>query len=320
MNTSTKMKIVKEPKQLDLFTSVSNQDEDYSNLVEMYDILPKYYHGNIERVDNKYLDSIHRKFKYRKIDCELTITPALIKNANNEEKAYYPSKREEIVEDALRKIAIDRGCVYIDGDAGVQFSLYELEQELIKRGHSYNKSQIKEAIKICHHTSIQIKKSDEEDMMSFHLFEAIGFSSSNKEGLSKAYVKFNPLVTKSIKENSFRVYNYRQCMDLSMNLSRWLYKKVTHLHRQAATDNPYKIKLSSIIRDSGISNYPRLTDNDIQVKKCLNELKSKNIIFEYHIEKHYSKNRRNKVEDILYEIWFTDEFCANIKIQSSIRA
>ena len=65
----------------------------------------------------------------------MKITPATIKNAKGEEKAYYPSQREEIVEDAIRKIAIEKGGVFIDGGAGVQFSIYELANELKKRGH-----------------------------------------------------------------------------------------------------------------------------------------------------------------------------------------
>jgi hypothetical protein len=68
---------------------------------------------------------------------------------------YYPSPREELVEEALRKIACDQvKGVYLDDGAGVQFTLYELKKELKERGHDIDKVDLVEALKICNLTTL----------------------------------------------------------------------------------------------------------------------------------------------------------------------
>ena len=248
------------PQQLNLFKLIGEEKADYSQTIELYEVLPKYYYGNVNRINEKFLDEIQREFVFRGKKYFLKLVPALIENSKGEEKAYYPSQREEIVEDALRKVAIEKSGVYIDGGAGVQFTLYEIEKELKKRGHGYSKSQIKEAIRICHNTSIEIKSEDGKDELSFHVFEAIGFSSRNLKDKEnrKAFVKFNSLVTKSINEGTFRLFNYKKCMSLKNMLSRWMFKRISHHFLQASSSNPYEIKLTTIIRDSGMAKYARI--------------------------------------------------------------
>jgi len=77
------------------------------------------------------------------------IRPARIIYKNGDQKEYYPSPREELVEEDLRKIACDRlKGVYLDDGAGVQFTLYELKKELRERGHDINSVDLVESLKI----------------------------------------------------------------------------------------------------------------------------------------------------------------------------
>jgi hypothetical protein len=87
---------------------------------------------------------------------------------------YYPSPREELVEEALRKIACDQvKGVYLDDGAGVQFTLYELKKELKERGHDIDKADLVEALKICNLTNISIQTADGKALMQSAIFPTL---------------------------------------------------------------------------------------------------------------------------------------------------
>jgi hypothetical protein len=79
------------------------------------------------RKDGIYLPRLERDFQHRGETYKVTIRPARITGRDGMDKEYYPGPREELVEEALRKLACDRlNGVYLDDQAGVQFTIYEL--------------------------------------------------------------------------------------------------------------------------------------------------------------------------------------------------
>ena len=69
----------------------------------------------------------------------MKITPALLEVENGKSKAFYPSTREEIIEDVLRKFATDSNRnEFLDDRLSVKFSLYDLWTELRKIKHPYD--------------------------------------------------------------------------------------------------------------------------------------------------------------------------------------
>lgn len=110
------------PFQLSLFNLFENEKE-FSHTIELYDFMPKFVRGKVERVAGVFLHSIEREFECRGKKYLLTVIPASIKDANGKEKYYYPAKREEIVEDALRKIMAEGNGIFLDGEAGVSFTI-----------------------------------------------------------------------------------------------------------------------------------------------------------------------------------------------------
>ena len=111
-----------QPKQLSLFGSFISEDDKYSNTIELYDAIPKYFASSKQmeelREGGKYLPILERKFKHKGEDYAVNITPARIKDQHGNEKEYYPTEREELVEEALKKIASDqRNGVYLDNFA-----------------------------------------------------------------------------------------------------------------------------------------------------------------------------------------------------------
>ena len=55
-----------------------------------------------------FLKSLKRRFKHKDQWYELIIKPARLVDKDGNEKEYYPTHQEELVEEALKKIACDR--------------------------------------------------------------------------------------------------------------------------------------------------------------------------------------------------------------------
>src|SRR5262249_19943466 len=145
------------PHQLMLFQTFipeDDPDEKYSNTIELYDAIPKYFSNaramDAMRKDGIYLPTLERVFQHRHETYTVQIRPARVRGRTGAEKEYYPSPREELVEEALRKLACDKmNGVNLDNLAAVQFTLYGFKQELKSRGHDIDRPRLIEARRIC---------------------------------------------------------------------------------------------------------------------------------------------------------------------------
>ena len=309
-----------EPQQLTLFQLLDLKPQEqkrYSNTLELYDFMPKYYWGKVERIGGKFLDSLVREFECRGERYNIEIKPASIRDKNGVERYYYPSKREELVEDALRRLATTRQGVFLDDMAGVTFTLYQLQQELKRNGHSYSKEQIKDALMICAQTRLIVKTADGNSVLVSGMFETLGLQTredwQGTGAKTKAFVRFNSLVTASIKSGTYRQLNYEQSMSYKNVIARQLHKRMNHHYTQASITNTYGIMLTTIIRDFGLTEYKWLSLNLRDVQKALEEMKEKAIILNYTVEKILDASQRNKVIDAKIIITPSPFFAVDIK-------
>ncbi len=113
-------------------------EKDYSRSVELYDFIPKYCWGKVKRIEGEFLRTIKREFECRGRHYQLTLMPARIENGANGSKEYFPAQREELVEDALRKLMTERQGMMLDGEAAIVFTLYQLQKELSEKGHTFS--------------------------------------------------------------------------------------------------------------------------------------------------------------------------------------
>lgn len=302
------------PIQLSLFEITSQSEEKYSNTVGLYDLMPKYHFGGVARKMGQYLDILKREFKHIKQDYKLTISPAAILDKEGKTIHYYPSQREELVEDALRRIlAVKKKGIYLDNDAAVRFTLYELQQELKSVGHGYDLNEIKQAIEICNRTFIEITSKDGNEVaITSAIFPFVGKETSDKlsGGKNEYVVMFHPLVTNSIDKNTHRRINYEKVMSYKMNLSRWLHKRISHNFTQASTSNTYTPNLNTIVRDSGMKEYDKKNETLRQVCKSLDELVKFNTLSGYKVNPILEGR---KIIDAALELYVSDEFVAEIK-------
>jgi len=305
------------PFQLQLFQLEQPKERNYSHTIELYDFMPKYHWGKSERINDKFLESLEREFECRNVKYKIEVSPARIKGKDGITREYYPSKREELVEDALRRFATAQQGVFLDERASVTFTLYQLQQELKRNGHSYSTSQLKDALLICAKTTVSVTTADGQAVLVSNLFETLGLQTRDDwKGTgkkSKAFVRFNSLVTESIKTGSYRQLDYEKAMSYTSVIARQLHKRMSHHYTQASITTRYSIMLSTIIRDFGLSEYDRPSQNLNQIVKAVEEMKAKDVVLMYQIEKITDPNNRNKLVEAKFILTPSITFANEIK-------
>jgi hypothetical protein len=84
---------------------------------------------------------------------------------------------------------------------------------------------------------------------------------------------------------------------------------------QAGLMNPYTIKMSTIMRDSGTLEAKENYENVRRIDEALDELKEKKILLS--VEKDIVRGKRNCIVDIKYTMLPTVEFIGEIKRANS---
>ncbi len=310
------MKLFEFLEQTDVLTSKTAYSE-YSRSVELYDFMPKYVwkgQEKIRRENSGFLPMLEREFECRSRAYTLIIHPAGIKDdETGEAKYYYPGETEEIVEDVLRKLAIENGGLFLDDQAGITFSIHQIRQELIEIGHQRTFEEIKRALHILKKTIYELISSDKKDRIIFSPIENLGLR--GREGETQTFVVFSRLVTESVKNVTFRLYNYKRVMRYKSLIARQLHKRMAHHFTQASIMTRYSINLTTLIRDFGLTAQSSLGKNLEKVEIALKEMASKesNVILNYNFNKTVDVKNRNKIVDVLIEIQPTHEFAQEVR-------
>lgn len=311
------------PQQLSFFGEFlpSEDDHKYSNTIAFYDSMPKYHFDSRgikelrEANGGKYLDTMVREFEYQNKTNTLIITPARIRTKDGNEREYFPGLREQNVEEALRKLACDQNnAVWLDEEAGVQFSLYQLQKELENTGHSIHIDSLKEALMILNHTIMEVSTKDgKQAMMSAPLFPLVALINRDQyleDTDSKCLVKFHPLVTASIKKIDYRQFDYERWMKYKTILARYLDKRLSMHFSNAAINKTYNIKLSTVIQGSGIAASQSHSQNDRKMDRAIEELINSNVVCDV---KKDIRREGKRITDIKYDFIPTLDFISEMK-------
>ncbi|KAF0139101.1 MAG: RepA protein [Stygiobacter sp.] len=312
-----------QPEQLELFGLLGDDNKPYNNTIELYDFMPKFHWGNVKRINGQFLPRLEREFECRGIKYKLKLDPAKIEDKDGIVRDYYPSQREEIIEFALRKLMADGHGIFLDDAASTTFTLYAIQKALQLMKHGYKISDIKEALLICVGTKIEIISEDGKTVIVSHIIETLGLQTKEDwKGTgqkTKCFVRFNPLVTRSIRDKSFRRFNYKKNFELVSIVARQLHKRMSHHFLQASLSRTYEMYLTRMIRDFGLTLYKSLSHNIRELEIGLKELQAKEIILTYEIKKILDAKRRNKLEDALITIIAHPKFIADIILHNEHR-
>lgn len=308
----------KHPLQLSLFEILEVESRQYSNTVEIYDFLPKEFLGKATRVADTYLPRLEREFECRGVKYKMKLDPARIEDKDGTVREFYPSQREEVVEDCLRKLMVEGGGVFLDDQASVRFTLYQMQKELSDNGHTYSYTQIRESLEILTKTNIELSSDNGDIRLIFSPIETLGIKGEGGE--TQTFVRFSPLVTNSIKDRKFRLINYKKVMSYRSAIARKLHKRLSHFYIQASLTDKYSVLLSTLIRDFGLTRYSQMSKNLRDFEKAVEELKDSNTIINFDKQEIKQERPRVKVIDYRLTIQPHPEFIGDVKKANYVKS
>jgi hypothetical protein len=317
--------------QLDLFRAfLCNNDTEraqLSNTFDLWDSVPRYAMSRQQmtkiRKEKGFLSLQHIPFQYRQNPFEVRIQAARIYDEKTKtETDYYPSANEELIEDALRKIAAEQQHnAFFDKPnyrSGVTFSLHMLREELERRGHSRSYQQIVLSLNILAGSMIEIRTMSDEEGEGFTksgYFSGLAAVSRNKlveDPKAKWIVQFHPLVTQAMDTLTYRQFNYAQMMSHQTQLARWLHKQLSLKFTFASLTTQFETRYSTIKRDSALlSSYTRERDAITKLDAAWNELKTNGALMK--VEKQEILGSRGKLEDVVYTLTASFDFISEMK-------
>ncbi len=330
--------------QLSLFQTflcnTPDEREKLSNSIELWDAVPRYSVSRQAMVkmrdEHGNLPMLELRFEYRGAKFRVAIQPTLIveqdeagntkldKNSKPVSIAYYPSANEELVEEALRKLAVDQDSGFYANEkptarSGVVFSLYQLREELKKRGHARSFDEIKLSLDILSGSNINIIANSPTSVnmpfgKSNYLAAMTGVTRKDMKSDpdKKWMVQFHPFVTASIDKLSYRQFNYHQLMRHTTQLARWLHKQLILKYTFASRFKPFEIRFSTIKRDSAmLDSYARPRKAQEACDLSVNELKEHGVLA--GIDRRIEAGARGKILDVVYTLIPSSEFVAEVK-------
>lgn len=304
--------IVMRPVQMDLFSQVAEDpDNRYINTIGLWDMAPRFVF--LTDVDpklgpRKYLDTVERHFFYDGVPYTLYLKPARIKR-DGEEIEVYPGEREQLVEDVIRRIAVERGRLDMESQDLVRLScsLYEIRRELEDTNHSFRTTEIREALMILRHAEVQIVRVDDgaggkvTNVIATSSFPQIAFRDSSDDA-NQTTIQFNWVVAAALKTLQFRRINYDAIMSIDDVYSRWLYKRLylSALYHDRGVDSVQMIYASEIQRDSGMARWKRWSNALARITKAVEYLRAKGIIDEFSKEEIIVQRRKEDVQYVIH--------------------
>jgi len=317
-------------KQLDLFRSFlcngADERDRLSNTFDLWDSVPRYAMSRQQmtkiRKEKGFLSLHQVTFQYRGRSLEVRIQAARIFDEKTRtETDYYPSANEELIEDALRKIAAEQRNAFFDRPnyrSGVVFTLHMLREELKRRGHTRSYQEIVLSLKILARSSIEILTTDGKDGEGFTIssyFSGLSAVSKNKlaeDPQAKWIVQFHPLVTQAIDALTYRQFNYAQMMGHRTQLARWLHKQLSLKFTFASLTTSFEMRYSTIKRDSALlEGYKQERQAVVALDAAWDELKASGVLMK--VAKNQIRGGRGKLEDVVYTFMASLNFVSEVK-------
>lgn len=314
-------------------------DKDHSNLVSIYDALPRFSWASKTVRDmsqmTTQLDGSLNGQPFRVIMKAVSMEiPVKVKGkatGATEWVGLYPGSREECVEEALRKFSTQPGR-FNEAKCSVRFSLYDLRKELKSLGHTYTYDELRQALDILAKSSLTIQTraadGDKIDITSNYLPFLI-LRSKNKK--SKNYVDekdiaeedkdkgdatlcdavLHPLISRGIELGDFRLYHYSTSMRLTNSLAKILNRELSMCWRNASPTHPYRFHLVEFLSNTARGLSKRMPEDFRAVNLALTELVKEGVLSQFKSTP-VKKLKGKGAIDYVYEVLPTNKFVGMI--------
>lgn len=306
--------------QYDLFTQfLSNNKNDVSNMVEVWESIPKYFFTPRQisqlRTEGGLAEPYKWNFSYNDSPCTVKIQPALIEQENGKYKAFFPSVTEELVEEALKKIFTDQQFGIHNPqktESWVRFTLGMIQKELKNRGRSRDKKQIKHAIEVMSSCVITLYKEEKEIWKGSILQDLVSVNRHDylADTNSQHIARLPLFISHSVNTLEYRQFNYERLMSCNEQLTRWIYKQLINRFKQANLMNTYHFMYSKVYRDSGLLQQKTEDKNRQKVRSSLTELIDRGVIANFTED---IRKEGRKIVDVKYTVSPTTNFVSEQK-------
>ena len=305
--------------QLELFRAFYGvRKDEQSNAVPMWDSVPKYAVSRRQQTrirDEKgglpvlSIETVIGRARTGQaaeaVTCRLKLTPATIEVAPGTFQQFYPSTTEELVEIVLRRLLSEVGQGGHDAAqrrTWVTFSLSQIRTELAARGHTRSLDEIKQALEIMNGCRLEIETEDRGRRVSVSapILPVLGkvtreeFDEDRRQRWS---AQMHALVSSAINVIDYRQFDYVLHMSLRTQIARYLHMRVAMNYRNASLEADYRLRLSTIRRDSQLLNRKRLVDNIAVVEDALDELVEAGVL---HVHATQKQTRGKRVVDATF--------------------
>jgi len=290
----------------------------YSNSVTFWDAVPKHVsRKDMERLrdGNGRLPVLTRRFMHQGKFWQVSIRGAAMTRPDGRILDCYPTSREALVEDALRKLATQSNQGYCgrdtipSGRSGVRFSIKEIRRLLEERGRYLEHGDIVEAMAVMQTAVLSIVAEDGTKGVRTHILGDI-YLVPNEQGRRQFerrwVVDFNNLVTRELMAGCYRQYHFDAMMRCPTQLARWLYLYCVRAWLNASPSQAMRIRLLEIQRDSGLLGFARLRMADDKLARTLRELEREGVL--KVLARDESRGARNALLDTQYLLAASREF------------
>ena len=282
------------PQQIELFDSwfAATDETDNSRTLAFWDVIP--WRLLSHKRKGKLPEII--AFEGVRIDeqreATVLLTPAFLRDPDSKEtRVLFPSVREELVERALRKMAVHKlAATQLQSNpqdnslaVAISFSLYQLRQELIHTGHGHKLADIREALQVMRLCDVAVECQGDSfvhgkagPILPTLEFVADPNDTDGKRTLYRA--TFHPLACAAILGEFYHPINYMRVMTLTQPLARWITNLLNARFRYATRGigeqkRSFRLTLKRVLTDSGMHKEPRLFDNIERIREAIKELR-----------------------------------------------
>lgn len=329
-------KVIKKPPSLpiksvqhDLFREfLSNDPEEVSNTVELWERIPKYFLSPEEQKKLRGSNGLAQPYVYSYVlrdkngaplPFKVKIQPALIEQPYGNHIAFFPSSAEEIIEEVLKKIFTEQNLGIHDvrnAESWVRFSYGMINKELRKNHCSKTHQQIKHSLEIISKCIITAYEDDEEIYTGAILQDYCSVDRKKYLDDSKALhvARLPVFISHAVNTLQYRQFNYKRMMRLKSALSREILRRMINRFIQASLIRTYHFRFSTIQEETPYLRAVKQSKNREKFISALNELVKEGAIYNYEIEK---SKEGNKITDIKYVLSPTQEFCSEQKASNA---
>ncbi len=315
-------------KQMALFELLDSDDINYANFVDFFDSIPKFADtGNKRYWDySSVKPSITTEFVYsnpkkQRKTFVVTLKPGRVrinKDGVEVDVLVYPSiQREEVVYDALRKLASSGYGGFFEDELGTSFTLSMLQKELKKFSRTYSITELKESLRVLRSAEMHVKAIDGSFEWEPSYLSNMALTNRSEYlsegGDAKCLVLFDNLVSSSVRKLEFREYNYAIAQETKSAIAKYLTKRMDRRFIHARPDETYDIKMSTVFKAIFKELSPKMSNNTRHMTTALNEMKRKCRIVDYESTPIKDERDSRKIVDYMYTLYPHDHLIKDMK-------